>query len=42
LPLAIAHAAAYVKQSNSTLDDMLGLYKSEHKIGVSLDSPIFV
>jgi hypothetical protein len=37
LPLAISHAAAYMKQSNSTLDEILRLYRSEHKIDVSHD-----
>ena len=36
LPLAISHAAAYMKQTRSTVDDMLKLYKSEHKIDVCL------
>jgi hypothetical protein len=36
LPLAISHAAGYVKESHSSLDDMLELYQSEHKIDVSL------
>ena len=36
LPLAIAHAAGYVIESHSSLDDMLELYQSEHKINVSL------
>ena len=35
LPLAIAHAAALMKQSASSLDDMLALYKSQDKFKVS-------
>jgi hypothetical protein len=35
LPLAISHAAAYMKQSNSTLDDILDLYQSKNKFDVS-------
>ena len=35
LPLAIAHATAYMKQTGSTVDDMLKLYQSERKIDVS-------
>ena len=34
LPLAISHAAAYMDQSRSSLDDMLELYQSKHKINV--------
>jgi hypothetical protein len=36
LPLAISHAAGYLKESHSSLDDMLELYQSKHKIDVSL------
>jgi hypothetical protein len=36
LPLAISHAAWYMKESQSNLDDMLELYQSRHKINVSL------
>jgi hypothetical protein len=36
LPLAISHAAGYMTESHSSLDDMLELYRSEHKIKVSL------
>jgi hypothetical protein len=32
LPLAISHAAGYMKESHSSLDDMLKLYQSKHKI----------
>jgi tetratricopeptide (TPR) repeat protein len=35
LPLAISHAASYMDQSRSSLDDMLELYQSKHKIDVS-------
>jgi tetratricopeptide (TPR) repeat protein len=35
LPLAISHAAAYMDQSHSSLDDMLELYRGKHKIDVS-------
>jgi hypothetical protein len=35
LPLAISHAAAYMNQSRSSLDDLLALYESKHKIDVS-------
>jgi len=35
LPLAISHAAGYTKESRSSLDDMLALYQSKHKIDVS-------
>jgi hypothetical protein len=35
LSLAISHAAAYVNQSRSSLDDMLELYQSKYKIDVS-------
>jgi hypothetical protein len=35
LPLAISHVAAYMKQSGSTLDDVLKLYRGEYKIDVS-------
>jgi len=35
LPLAVAHAAAFMKQSGKSLDDMLALYQSERKIDVS-------
>ena len=36
LPLAISHAASYIKQTGSTVDDMLTLYESKRKIDVSL------
>jgi hypothetical protein len=36
LPLAISHAAGYMTESHSSLDDMLELYQSEQKINVSL------
>jgi uncharacterized protein YpmS len=36
LPLAISHAAGYMTESHSSLDDMLELYQSKHKIDVSL------
>jgi hypothetical protein len=42
LPLAISHAAAYTKESRSTLDDVLELYHSKHKIDVRLDARITV
>jgi hypothetical protein len=35
LPLAISHAAGYIKESHSSLDDMLELYQGKHKIDVS-------
>jgi hypothetical protein len=35
LPLAISHAASYMEESRSSLDDMLELYQSKHKIDVS-------
>jgi hypothetical protein len=35
LPLAIAQAASFMKQSHSTLDTLLGLYQSERKSKVS-------
>jgi hypothetical protein len=35
LPLAISHAAAYMDRSRCSLDDMLELYRSKHKIDVS-------
>jgi hypothetical protein len=38
LPLAISHATAYMKQSGSTVDDMLGLYRGKDKFDVSLDA----
>jgi hypothetical protein len=31
LPLAIVHAASYMKQTRTSLEDMLELYQSEHK-----------
>jgi hypothetical protein len=31
LPLAISHAAGYMKESDSSLDDMLELYQSQCK-----------
>jgi hypothetical protein len=36
LPLAISHAAWFMKESHSSLDDMLELYQGKHKIDVSL------
>ena len=36
LPLAIAHAAVYTKESQSSLDNLLELYH-KHKIDVHLD-----
>jgi len=36
LPLAISHTAAYMKQSTSSVDDMLALYESEYRIDVSM------
>jgi len=36
LPLAITHAAGYMIESHSNLDDMLALYQSIRKIDVSL------
>jgi hypothetical protein len=36
LPLAISHAARYMKESHSNLDDMLELYQTRRKIDVSL------
>jgi hypothetical protein len=36
LPLAISHAASYMKQTGSTVDDMLNLYESKRTIDVSL------
>jgi hypothetical protein len=36
LPLAISHAAGYMNETHSSLDDMLELYQSKHKIDVSL------
>jgi hypothetical protein len=41
LPLAISHAAGYIKRSNGSLDDMLDLYRGEHKIDVSLDAQFY-
>jgi hypothetical protein len=38
LPLAISHAAAYTKESRSSLDDVLELYHGKHKIDVRLDA----
>jgi hypothetical protein len=35
LPLAISHAAGYMNESHSSLDDMLELYQSKRKIEVS-------
>jgi hypothetical protein len=35
LPLAISHAARYMTESHSNLDDMLELYQSKQKIDVS-------
>jgi hypothetical protein len=34
LPLAISHAASFVKQSHKSLDDLLDIYRSEHKYQV--------
>jgi hypothetical protein len=36
LPLAISHAAAYMKQSKHTIDEMSALYESRSKIHVSI------
>jgi len=36
LPLAISHAAGFMMESHSSLDDMLELYQSGQKINVSL------
>jgi hypothetical protein len=36
LPLAISHAAGYMMESRSSLDDLLELYQGKHKIDVSL------
>jgi hypothetical protein len=36
LPLAISHAAGYMKESHNNLDDLLELYRSKHKIDVSV------
>jgi NB-ARC domain len=38
LPLAVVQAASYMKQTATTLDDMLRLSKSEHKIDVCFRS----
>jgi GTPase SAR1 family protein len=38
LPLAIAHAAAYMTQTRTSVDDMLKFYLGERKINVSLPS----
>jgi hypothetical protein len=38
LPLAISHAAGYLKRSHGSLDDMLDLYRGKHKIDVSPDT----
>jgi hypothetical protein len=35
LPLAISHAAGFMNESHSRLDDMLELYQGKHKIDVS-------
>jgi hypothetical protein len=35
LPLAISHAAGYINESHSSLDDVLELYQSKRKIDVS-------
>jgi tetratricopeptide (TPR) repeat protein len=37
LPLAVSHAAAYMKQSRRHMDDMLLLLESNHKIQVRFD-----
>lgn len=36
LPLAISHAASFVKQSHKNLGDLLRIYRSEHKYHVCL------
>ena len=36
LPLAISHAASYMKQTGCTVDNMLNLYSSKRKMDVSL------
>jgi hypothetical protein len=35
LPLAISHAASFMKQSQKTVDDMFAVYKGKQKIDVS-------
>jgi hypothetical protein len=42
LPLAIAHAASFVKQSHINLDELLELYKSDHKHQVGLNPVILL
>jgi hypothetical protein len=37
LPLAIAQAASFMMEAHKTLDDLLDLYRGEHKIEVRLD-----
>jgi hypothetical protein len=34
--LAISHAAGYMKESHNDSDDLLELYRSKHKIDVSV------
>jgi len=41
LPLAISHAAAYLKESHYNLDDMLKLFQCKHRIDVRLDTNFF-
>jgi hypothetical protein len=40
LPLAISHATAYMKQSGSTVIDMLELYRNKHTIDVGHESSL--
>ena len=40
LPLAISHAASYMKQSGSTVGDMVNLYESKRKIDVSVGAKL--
>jgi hypothetical protein len=40
LPLAIAQAASFMTESHKTLDDLLDLYHSEHKIDVRFFSTV--
>ena len=40
LPLAIAHAASFVKQSHKNMDELFELYKSDHKYEVGFDPVI--
>ena len=37
LPLAISHAASFSKQSQNSLNDVLGLYQSKHKYDVGFN-----